>query len=133
MPRTDATLERIRKICLALPDTKETLTWGSPHFRVGDKIFAGWGEEGEGPRLGFKLERAHAEAVLDDPCFTRAPYVGRYGWVSLDVARFKDWDQVRDMLHESYRLIAPKSSLAKLGAGAAVAKPRRPAGTRREA
>ncbi len=31
----------MRKICLSLPDTKETLTWGEPHFRVGDKIFAG--------------------------------------------------------------------------------------------
>ena len=28
-------LERLREICLALPDTKETLTWGSPYFRVG--------------------------------------------------------------------------------------------------
>ena len=36
-------LARVREICLALPDTKETLTWGSPYFRVGDKIFAGYG------------------------------------------------------------------------------------------
>ena len=37
-------LERVREICLALPDTRETLTWDSPYFRVGDKIFAGYGD-----------------------------------------------------------------------------------------
>ncbi|MFN0006698.1 MAG: hypothetical protein ACKVXR_02230 [Planctomycetota bacterium] len=39
-------LARFRAICLSLPDTKETLTWGKPHFRVGEKIFAGFGDEG---------------------------------------------------------------------------------------
>ena len=29
-------LKRLRAICLALPDAKETQTWGSPYFRVGD-------------------------------------------------------------------------------------------------
>ena len=38
-------LNRLRRICLELPDTHETLTWGEPHFRVRDKIFAGFGEE----------------------------------------------------------------------------------------
>ncbi len=34
--RPDIT-DRLRAVCLALPDTKETLTWGEPHFRVGEK------------------------------------------------------------------------------------------------
>ena len=42
---TDLALAKIRKICLSFPDTKETMTWGKPHFRVGEKIFAGYGEE----------------------------------------------------------------------------------------
>jgi len=45
MARTDAALAKIRKIYLSLPGTKETMTWGEPHFRVGEKIFAGYGEE----------------------------------------------------------------------------------------
>ena len=47
----DDPLERLREICLALPDTKETLTWGSPYFRVGEKIFAGYGEEDGSPSV----------------------------------------------------------------------------------
>jgi predicted DNA-binding protein (MmcQ/YjbR family) len=120
MPKTDPTLARMRAICLALPDTKETPTWGEPHFRVGEKIFAGWGTTDAGPSIGFKLEREHAAALVeDDPRFTRAPYVGQHGWVSMDVSRVTDWDEVRALVEESYRLIAPKKSLAKRAAAGA--------------
>ncbi len=119
-------LQRLRAICLALPDTKETLTWGEPHFRVGDKIFAGCGDEQGRLKIGFKLEKEHAEArVAHDPRFTPAPYVGRHGWVSLDAVRIKNWDEVRALIAESYRLIAPKVSRAKLAGDAPPAKPRR--------
>jgi len=53
-----AVLKRLKKICLALLDTNETFTWGSPHFRVGEKIFANFGT----PVIGFKLEKAHQQA-----------------------------------------------------------------------
>jgi predicted DNA-binding protein (MmcQ/YjbR family) len=122
MTRVDPVLKRLREICLALPDTKETLTWGAPHFRVGEKIFAGYGEERGRAAIGFKLEMPHAATILVNPRFTRAPYVGHKGWVSMDVTRALagavagavDWNELRELIHESYRLIAPKRSLAKL-------------------
>ena len=33
-------LERLRKLCLALPDTAEKVAWGDPTWRVRDRIFA---------------------------------------------------------------------------------------------
>lgn len=111
-------LREMRKICLSLPDTKETLTWGQPHFRVGEKIFSGCGEEKGKVVIGFKLEMDHADARIQDPRFWRAPYVGHKGWVSMDATKVKDWDEVRALVHESYRLIAPRKSLAKLEGGA---------------
>jgi predicted DNA-binding protein (MmcQ/YjbR family) len=107
-------LAHMRKICLSLPDTKETLTWGQPHFRVGEKIFSGCGDEKGKAVIGFKLEMDHADAVIQDPRFWRAPYVGHKGWVSMDASTVEDWDEVRALVQESYRLIAPKKSLAKL-------------------
>jgi predicted DNA-binding protein (MmcQ/YjbR family) len=109
-------LAHMRKICLALPETKETPTWGKPHFRVGEKIFAGCGEEDGRRVIGFKLEREHAEAIVHDPRFWRAPYVGQHGWVSMDAERVSDWGEVRDLVLESYRLIAPKRLVALLQA-----------------
>jgi predicted DNA-binding protein (MmcQ/YjbR family) len=107
-------LVHMRAICLALPDTKETLTWGQPHFRVGEKIFAGCGEEKGRPVIGFKLDMDHADAVIQDPRFWRAPYVGHKGWVSMDASGVHDWSEVRPLVLESYRLIAPKRTVAKL-------------------
>ena len=129
---TDAALAKIRKICLSLPDTKETMTWGKPHFRVGEKIFAGYGEENCKRVVGFKLEMAHATIAVQVPGFSRAPYVGHKGWVSLETDSVKDWDEVREMILESYRLIAPKKSLAKLDTAAPSKgqKTRRGAGSR---
>jgi predicted DNA-binding protein (MmcQ/YjbR family) len=103
-----AALEKLRRICLSLPNTKETLSWGSPHFRVGDKIFCGIGDEKGRLAIGFKLEMDHADAVIQDPRFWRAPFVGRYGWVSMGVTPKMNWKQVKAFVEESYRLIAPK-------------------------
>ena len=126
MPRVIHPLTRMRDICLTLPDTKETLTWGKPHFRVGDKIFAGYGEEEGRPVVGFKLEMEHARETVKRPGFAPAPYVGHRGWVSMDLSRVKDWKEVEAFLKESYRLIAPRHSLAKLGATPAGKGRRRP-------
>ena len=113
----DKVLAKVREICLALPDSRETITWGEPHFRVNDKIFCGCGrEKGQPAVLGFKLEMQHAERIIKVPGFWRAPYVGHKGWVSLDGSTIRDWNLVRELILESYRLIAPKRSLAKLAA-----------------
>jgi predicted DNA-binding protein (MmcQ/YjbR family) len=123
-------LQHMREICLSLPGTKETLTWGQPHFRVGEKIFSGIGDEKGKAKIGFKLEMDHADAIIQDPRFERAPYVGHKGWVSMDVAGVRDWEEVRALVMESYRLIAPKRLLAQLagGAGTPAAAPARGAG-----
>lgn len=122
--KSDPVLTKMREICLSLPDTKETLTWGEPHFRVGDKIFAGCGDEKGRLVIGFKLELDHADAMIQDPRFWRAAYVGHHGWVSMDGSRVKDWNEVRALILESYRLIAPKKTLAKLSGGTGAAPPR---------
>ena len=107
-------LDKLRKICLALPDTKETETWGKPHFRVGEKIFCGCGDEHGRLVIGFKMEMSDAAAIIKIPGVWKAPYVGHKGWVSMDPAVFGDWDEIERLIIGSYRLIAPKRTLARL-------------------
>ena len=95
MKSSNAVLSRLRKICLA-----------EPHFRVGEKIFCGYGKEKGISTIGFKLERDHAEMIVTDERFWPAPYVGRHGWVSMDASRIDDWKRVRGLILESYGLIA---------------------------
>ena len=116
MAKASTVLPKMREICLALPDTKETLTWGEPHFRVGEKIFAGCGMEKGRLTIGFKLEMDHADGLVQDPRFHRAPYVGHKGWVSMDAVAIRSWKEVKLLVLESYRLIAPRKSFAKLEA-----------------
>ena len=114
MAQADVLLKKLRQICLSLPDAKETITWGEPHFRVNDKIFCGYGDERGRAVIGFKLEKRHAATIIQDARFWPAPYVGHKGWVSTDVSMVKDWAELRGLILESYRLIAPKGSVAAL-------------------
>jgi predicted DNA-binding protein (MmcQ/YjbR family) len=107
-------LENMRAICLALPDAKEAITWGHPTFRVGEKIFASCGGDDSQMSLGCKLKMEHAVEIIEDPRFTKAAYVGNKGWVSMDASKVTDWNEVKALILESYRLIAPKKSIAKL-------------------
>ena len=110
----DALFQKVRALALALPDTKLTMTWGSPHFRVGEKIFCGFGAEHGKQVLGVKLVMSHARSIVKDKRFWPAAYVGKHGWVSMDVTQRKSWDEVAALIRESYGLIASKAALAKL-------------------
>ena len=113
-PGADAAFAKISSLCLALPDTKLTMTWGSPHFRVADKIFCGFGSDDGKQVMGVKLAMSHAQALVEQARFWPSPYVGKHGWVSMDVTQRKSWDEVAALIRESYQLIAPKAALAKL-------------------
>lgn len=108
--------ERLRKICLSLPEAQEEIKWENPHFTVRGKIFCGCGDEGGQLVAGFKLPKDQASALCEDERFWPSPYVGKHGWVSTDLATVRDWKQLRGMIVTSYRLIAPKRLSAELDA-----------------
>lgn len=108
--RLTAQLDRIRRIALALPEATEELTWDSVNFRVRGKIFA---FPGDGGSLTVKADREELPALLGDPRFVPAPYLARGGWVRLDLTSgVPDWTEVTELVHTSYRLIAPKRLVA---------------------
>lgn len=116
MARTDPVLENLRRICLSLPDTVESTGMGKPHFLVNEHIFAGCADEQGRSVVSFKLQMGRARAVVRDRRFRPAPYVGHKGWVSMDMSGKIDWGELESMILESYRLVAPKESVARLGA-----------------
>jgi predicted DNA-binding protein (MmcQ/YjbR family) len=105
-------LKKLRKICRALPDSEETVTFGHPTFRVrGGKVFAvleTWkGELGICVNVGKLMQGM----FLEDPRFFRTPYIGRHGWVTLRVyAARLNWKEIRELVKGSYLLAAPKAS-----------------------
>jgi len=103
-----AVLASLKKICLALPGTKLTYTWGHPHFRVGEKIFASFGEYKGEWVISLKVGKLMQGVFLSDPRFFYSPYVGKHGWVTLRVnAAPLNWPELRALIKGSYDLIAP--------------------------
>lgn len=110
-----ATIEKLRRLCLALPEAEERETWGDPTFRVRDRIFA-MAKHGDGLiSVWCKAPPGIQEMLLDaDPGrFFRPPYVGAKGWVGMRLDRRPDWQEVAGLVRRSYGLIAPKR-LARL-------------------
>jgi len=110
-----ARLDRLRRIALALPETTEQVAWEDhPTFRVRNKIFVITDFGGDG--ITVKATPDDQEAIVaTHPRVSVAAYVGRYGWVSMDLKGSGiDWALVEDLVLDSYRLIAPKKLAASV-------------------
>jgi len=101
--------KKLQTICLALPNTKETIIWNKPFFRVGEKIFCGCGEARGRPRVGLKMKSDESQLMMRLPGIEKAPYSRKNdGWVAIDPGIFDDWEEIERLIVDSYRLIAPK-------------------------
>jgi hypothetical protein len=113
---TEESLERLRGICLALPEAIEGGGVGDPSFKVRDKIFAmQHGVDGR-PSMWCKAPPgAQSVLVASNPeRFFVPPYVGHHGWVGVRLDVELDWDEIADLVEESYRMTAPKRLCALL-------------------
>ncbi|MGE3937015.1 MAG: MmcQ/YjbR family DNA-binding protein [Rhodospirillaceae bacterium] len=107
-------IDRLRAICLALPEATEKEAWGDPTFRVRDKIFA-MEKRGDGRVSVWCKAPEGSQLVLvgaDPARFFVPPYVGPKGWIGIRLDTRPDWDEVATLVRRSYRLIAPKKLAA---------------------
>jgi len=99
-------LTRLRKTIAKLPDVTETVSWGHPTFKVGDKTFAVFEQYKGELGLALKVEKELQSVFLKDPRFYLTPYIGKQGWVTLRMEGSPvNWKEVRELLHGSQRLI----------------------------
>lgn len=98
----------MRSLALGLPEVEEKLTWETDvTFRVRDKIFVIGGEGADGISLKASLDQQADLIDLDPETFSPAPYVGRYGWVSVKLARL-DSAMLEKLVRDAWRATAPK-------------------------
>jgi len=109
-----ASFDDVRRISLALPEATEVLTWEvDVTFRVGKKIFAIGGDGADHASIKASLE-TQSDLVYRDPVtFAPAPYVGRYGWIRVDLARV-DGAELETLLRQAWRMTAPRKLAATL-------------------
>ena len=109
--RRKSPLDRLREICLALPEAEERETWELPTFRVRDKIYAMFVEdEDDRPAFWAKAPPGNQTHLVEaDPeRFFVPPYVGHKGWIGVRLNAAVDWDEVFELVQRSYQMTAPK-------------------------
>lgn len=109
--RTDP-IERLRRLCLALPEVAEVETWGHPTFRVRNKMFAACGHDDsvDRPTFSCKAPQGEQEALIErhPDRFYRPKYVGVHGWVGAFLDGGAPWDEIAEIVEEGWRMTAPK-------------------------
>jgi phosphoribosylglycinamide formyltransferase-1/phosphoribosylamine--glycine ligase/phosphoribosylglycinamide formyltransferase/phosphoribosylformylglycinamidine cyclo-ligase len=114
----DAALERLRAICLALPETDEVISHGIPAFRVAGKMFAYFrhNHHGDGSTAACLKTTGRDEQEMlieaDPQLFSRPAYLWPSGWVAMSLAGEPDWEHVESRVLTSWRLAAPKRLVA---------------------
>ena len=110
-------LERLRALCLVLPETSERLSHGAPSFFVrekkcflmvldnhhGDGIFGIWCAAPPGNQE--LLVAANAGR------FFRPPYVGHRGWLGVRFNDGVDWDELESIVEDAFATVAPAKLL----------------------
>jgi predicted DNA-binding protein (MmcQ/YjbR family) len=110
--------QRLHDLALGLPEVEQVVVEGWDNemtYRVAGKVFIFGSPLGTG--CGLKVGKELASALVEaEPRVSVMPYLGRHGWVSVDLGGEVEpglWDEVADWIRTSYRLVAPKR-LAKL-------------------
>ena len=109
-----ATFDDVRRFAMALPEAEEILTWETDvTFRVRKKIFAISGDGSDGVSIKA-TPLTQADLIDRDPeTFRSSAYVGRFGWVTVQLNRVDD-ETLRDLIVGAWRLTAPKRLAATL-------------------
>jgi hypothetical protein len=108
-----ATLERIRAVCLALPEVTERPSHGAPTFFIRGKrsfVTVMTNHHGDGRFAIWCAAPDGMQQLLVDGAPDRyfvPPYVGHRGWLGVHLDRGTDWEEIAGVLEDAYLEIAP--------------------------
>ena len=109
-------LDRLRGICLGLPETSERPSHGAPSFFVRDKkcfVMLLDDHHGDGRfAIWCAAPPGNQELLVqaDPDRFFRPPYVGHRGWLGVMLHEV-DWDELEGIVEDAFATVAPKKLL----------------------
>jgi hypothetical protein len=109
---SDKQLERVRRICSALPETTERLSHGEPTFFVKNKVFVMFANNHHNDghiAIWLPVPSGFQTALIEasPKTFFKPPYVGVRGWVGIELDRISDQD-LTFHIQVAWELTAPK-------------------------
>ena len=108
--------DELRQVVRSLPEAEERETWGHPTFRVRDKMFAAMSDDGRQATVKATKEEQAALVAAAPETFGIPAYVGRHGWVSIQLATV-DQAELRELVVEAWRQTAPRRLVTAYDAG----------------
>jgi hypothetical protein len=117
MAHRERSLERLREICLVLPETSERPSHGAPTFFVREKrafLMLVTDHHGDGRFAIWCAAPPGMQQVLvegDPEHFFVPPYVGHRGWLGVRLDRDLPWDQIEGIVEDAYAEVAPAKLL----------------------
>jgi predicted DNA-binding protein (MmcQ/YjbR family) len=104
-------LEKLRRLCLALPDTWEKISHGEPTFFVKKRSFAMFASADNHHGAGRYAVWCKATHTTQDLLVSKSPdryfvppYAGPAGWVGIYLDRRPKWSDVADRLAHAHEL-----------------------------
>lgn len=95
----------LAEFCLSLDGVWFDHPWeGHDAYKVGKKIFCITGET----ELTIKATKEQQEFLIETPGISKAAYVGRFGWISVDT-QLVERGFIEELLIEAHRQVAPKA------------------------
>jgi hypothetical protein len=119
-PDPEEALERLRAICMALPEATERLSHGEPTWFAGKKTFVTYADHHHDDRLAFWCaapmlsQQTLVEAAPER--FFVPPYVGGRGWLGVFLDVPVDWEEIASLVEDAYRAVASKRLVQQLDA-----------------
>ena len=110
------TADELRQLVRSLPEAEERETWGHPTFRVRDRMFAAMSDDGQEASVKATRQEQAALVAAAPETFGIPAYVGRHGWVSIQLATV-DPAELRELVVEAWRQTAPKRLVAAYDSG----------------
>jgi hypothetical protein len=123
-------VDRLRGICLALPDAYEEQAWTGVRWMVRKRTFAhivriasGWppayaraaGTDGPVSVLTFRSAGPELAALTHaGHPFFRPPWAPDVVGMLLDIDGHVDWTEIAELLTDSYCVLAPRSLVARV-------------------
>jgi predicted DNA-binding protein (MmcQ/YjbR family) len=103
-------VDDLREYCLSFPDATENLQWGDDLcFKIRGKIFATLTLTAVPQKMCFKCTPESFAELVEREGIHPAPYVGRYKWVILDHLNALRNDELKDLIRQSYAMVASKA------------------------
>jgi predicted DNA-binding protein (MmcQ/YjbR family) len=111
---------KLRAFALTFPGATEDFPWGERVAKVNGKVFVFLGSDrSKTPMITVKLDESHAHAMSIEGSAPTGYGLGKAGWVNVPLkAEGVTLDLLRDLIEESYRIVAPKRLARELDARA---------------